>query len=98
MAIETAPTSHDVAAAQRKVRSATFNREILLPALGQAVLKLDPRRMAGHPVMFVVEIGALLTLVLIVDPSFFGGATASRGYNLVVTVILVLTVLFATYA
>jgi K+-transporting ATPase ATPase B chain len=82
----------------RKVKHTTFNRSILVPALWRAVIKLDPRWMVRNPVMFVVEIGAVLTAVLSVDPTVFGGAAATRGYNLVVTIILVLTVLFANYA
>ena len=81
-----------------KSRSRTFNRAILVPALTEAVWKLDPRWMVRNPVMFVVEIGAFLTLLLTISPTIFGGAAASRGYNLIVTVILVLTVLFANYA
>ena len=91
-------TAHEEAAAQRRIRSTTFSPDILVPALGHAVQKLDPRQMARNPVMFVVEIGAALTLLLTIEPTVFGGAVASRGYNLLVTVILVLTVLFATYA
>jgi len=83
---------------QRGVRSQTFNRDILVPALWQAVLKLDPRWMWRNPVMFVVEIGAVLTLMLTIDPRIFGGAAATSGYNLLVTLILVLTVWFANYA
>jgi K+-transporting ATPase ATPase B chain len=82
----------------KKTRNATFNREILGPALWRAVLKLDPRWMVRNPVMFVVEIGAVLTAALTVDPTVFGGAAATRGYNFIVTVILVVTVLFANYA
>ncbi|HEY1292499.1 MAG TPA: potassium-transporting ATPase subunit KdpB, partial [Chloroflexota bacterium] len=83
---------------KERSRNATFNREILIPALWQAFLKLDPRWMWHNPVMFVVEIGAVLTLMLTIDPAIFGGATASSGYNLLVTVILILTVWFANYA
>src|SRR6195256_1916940 len=82
----------------KQSRSATFNRDILIPALWQSVIKLDPRWMWRNPVMFVVEIGAVLTLLLTIDPSIFGGAAASRGYNAVVTAILLVTVLFANYA
>jgi K+-transporting ATPase ATPase B chain len=82
----------------RHVRSRTFNRQILVPSLWQAVLKLDPRWMVRNPVMFVVEIGSVLTLLLTIDPTIFGGTAASRMYNLIVTIILVLTVLFANYA
>jgi K+-transporting ATPase ATPase B chain len=82
----------------RHVRSETFNTDILVPALWQAVLKLDPRWMWRNPVMFVVEIGAVLTLLLTIDPHVFGGAAATSSYNFIVTVILVLTVWFANYA
>ena len=81
-----------------KKQSKTFNRGILLPALWRAVLKLDPRWMIRNPVMFVVEIGALLTFLLTIDPGIFGGLSVSRGYNALVTVILVLTVVFANFA
>src|ERR1700730_17126832 len=81
-----------------KPRSATFNRDILIPALWQSIIKLDPRWMWRNPVMFVVEIGAVLTLMLTIDPHIFGGAAATSGYNLLVTIILVLTVIFANYA
>ncbi len=83
---------------EHKRRHRTFNRAILIPALAEAIWKLDPRWMVRNPVMFVVEIGAILTLLLTISPSIFGGAVASRGYNLIVTIILVLTVLFANYA
>src|SRR5579883_2445384 len=79
-------------------KSKTFTPDILIPALWQAVVKMDPRWMVRNPVMFVVEIGSLLTLLLTISPTIFGSAVASRGYNLVVTIILVLTVLFANYA
>ena len=81
-----------------KKQSQTFNRDILIPALWRAVLKLDPRWMVRNPVMFVVEIGALLTLMLTIDPTIFGGLAASRGYNAVITIILLVTVIFANFA
>ena len=74
-----ATTAHDLAATQRTVRSRTFTGAILVPALWQAVLKLDPRQMVRNPVMFIVEVGALLTLMLTIDPTIFGGAAATRG-------------------
>src|ERR1035437_9211354 len=81
-----------------KKQGRTFNRGILIPALWRAVLKLDPRWMIRNPVMFVVEIGALLTLMLTIDPRIFGGLSVGRLYNGVVTIILVVTVIFANYA
>ncbi len=63
---------------RRASSSTTFNRDILVPAVGQAFVKLDPRWMIRNPVMFVVEIGAVLTFLLTIDPSIFGGAAESR--------------------
>ena len=90
--------AHETAEIQKNVRRTTFTADILVPALWRAVVKLDPRWMVRNPVMFVVEIGAVLTLLLTIDPTIFGQAAASRGYNAVVTVILFITVLFANYA
>ena len=51
--------------------------KILVPAIGGAFKKLDPRHMIRNPVMFVVEIVATLTTVLFLRDLFTGG-TASR--------------------
>src|SRR5258708_14644769 len=82
----------------RGVRSQTFNSDILIPAIWQSVIKLDPRGMWRNPVMFVVEMGAVLALILTISPTFFGGAADSSGYNFLVTLILILSVIFANYA
>lgn len=73
--------------------------EILKQALAGSFLKLDPRYMIKNPVMFVVEIGFVITLLLTVIPGVFGEAGSDmRIYNLVVSIILFLTVLFANFA
>ena len=62
----------------------------LLPALGGAVRKLDPRGLVKQPVIFVVWVGSVFSTVLaVVDPSVFGWLIA---------VWLWLTVLFANVA
>src|SRR3984893_2626867 len=83
---------------QRTPGTSTFTWSVLGPALWQALIKLDPRWMVRNPVMFVVEIGAVLTGLLVIDPHLFGGAAEGRGYNAIVTIVLALTVYFATYA
>lgn len=62
--------------------------------------KLDPRGMVKNPVMFIVEIGCLITLLLTFDPNLFGGHYAGTQwiYNLIVTIILFVTVLFGNFA
>ena len=69
-----------------KKRSATFNQMILISVIWRAILKLDPRWMIRNPVMFAVEIGAMLILMLTIDPQTFGGLSVSR-YNALVTII-----------
>ncbi len=73
--------------------------EILKQALVGAFKKLDPRYMVKNPVMFVVEVGFVIALLLSIVPSLFGDTTGNlRTYNLIVAVILFLTVLFANFA
>ena len=46
--------------------------DILRQALKGAFTKLDPRYMMKNPVMFVVEVGFFITLLLTVFPDLFG--------------------------
>ena len=60
--------------------------------------KLDPRVQIKNPVMFVVEIGTVLTLLLTFNPQIFGPSHVGHAYNGVITVILFVTLLFANFA
>jgi potassium-transporting ATPase ATP-binding subunit len=83
----------------RGVRMAgAYNRELFWHAFKDSLAKFDPRVQIHNPVMFVVWVGSLVTLALTVYPSLFGPSNASRLYNGVVTIVLVLTVWFANYA
>ncbi len=73
--------------------------EILRQALKGSFQKLNPRYMMKNPVMFVVEIGFFITLILSFFPNLFGGNNGGlRIYNMIVSVILFVTVLFANFA
>ena len=73
--------------------------EILNQAFLGSFKKLDPRYMIKNPVMFVVEVGFVITLILAIFPGLFGEADSGlRTYNLVVSIILLITVLFANFA
>lgn len=74
--------------------------EIFRQAIIGSFVKLNPRYMMKNPVMFVVEIGFVITLVLSFFPTLFGDAAADnlRTYNIIVSVILFITVLFANFA
>ena len=62
-------------------------------AIADALVKLDPRKMMGNPVMFVVEIGSVITTALL-----FRGCGAAFRFNLQITLWLWFTVLFANFA
>ena len=73
--------------------------EMLREALKGSFQKLNPRYMMKNPVMFVVEIGFFITLILSFFPNLFGGNNEGlRIYNIIVSVILFVTVLFANFA
>lgn len=75
----------------------TLNKTIVKEALKDAVLKLDPRIMIRNPIMFVVEIGFFISVLISVFPQFFG-SMAPVWFNAAVSVILLFTVLFANFA
>lgn len=70
------------------------NPEILIPALRDAFTKLDPRVQMRNPVMFVTEIGALLTTVY----ALVGIGGGSRGFEIQIAFWLWFTVIFANFA
>ena len=84
---------------RKKQNKKLLTPEILKQALIGSVKKLDPRYMIKNPVMFVVETGFLITLLLTIVPGLFGeGDTGLRTYNLIVSIVLLVTVLFANFA
>ncbi|SDX96581.1 potassium-transporting ATPase subunit KdpB [Paenibacillus sp. CF384] len=83
-----------MAAARRK----TITKEIASQAILDAFKKLNPVVMMKNPVMFIVEVGTVITLLLSIWPDLFGTDTVGRGYNVTVFFILLFTVLFGNFA
>lgn len=79
-------------------RTKFITKDILKSSIIGSFQKLDPRYMIKNPVMFVVEIGFVITLVLTFFPTLFGGDAKYQLYNGIVTLILFITVLFANFA
>ncbi len=76
-----------------------IDRAILRKAFRDSFIKLDPRYLIKNPVMFVVEIGFVITLYLTFFPASFNEQGRQMGlYNGIVSVILLITVLFANFA
>ncbi len=74
-----------------------FTGPITRRAILESFRKLDPRHMLRNPVMFVVEVGSLLTTVLAVM-AYTGRLAEPPGFILAVSFWLWLTVLFANFA
>lgn len=75
--------------------------EIFRQAIIGSFTKLNPVYMMKNPVMFVVEIGCFITLILSFFPGLFGDVsqgTNLRLYNIIVCIVLFITVLFANFA
>jgi K+-transporting ATPase ATPase B chain len=76
--------------------SALFDPKIVLPAIGSAFVKLDPRALMKNPVMFVLEIVTALTTVILVRDLVTGGANLAFEFQIVLW--LWFTVLFANFS
>lgn len=75
--------------------------EIFRQAIIGSFTKLNPLYMMKNPVMFVVEVGCFITLILSFFPGLFGDVsdgTNLRVYNIIICVVLFITVLFANFA
>ncbi len=70
--------------------------KIVQRAIWDSFVKLNPRKMMGNPVMFVVEVGSVVTSALLVRDVL--GHQGEFGFNLQITLWLWFTVLFANFA
>ena len=75
-----------------------FSREIVLAAIADSFLKLDPRTLVRNPVIFIVELGGVVTTVIFFRDLFSSGDSEPLWFTGVVAVWLWLTVLFANFA
>jgi K+-transporting ATPase ATPase B chain len=76
-----------------------FQRELVGTAIRESFVKLNPAILIKNPVMFTVEIGTLIMLFVTVYIALSGDKSqGSLAYNVVITLILLITVLFANFA
>jgi K+-transporting ATPase ATPase B chain len=80
---------------KRRRQSSLYDPAILVPAIGASFKKLNPRWMARNPVMFVVEVGAVITTYVFISGFFNHG---DQGFVGQVCLWLWFTVLFANFA
>jgi K+-transporting ATPase ATPase B chain len=81
---------------KRSSMSTMLDPKILQPAIAASFGKLDPRAMLKNPVMFVVEIVAVLTTVIFIRDLVTGGE--NLGFTFQIIMWLWFTVLFANFA
>jgi K+-transporting ATPase ATPase B chain len=74
-------------------RKSVWDLNLVRSAAWSSLLKLNPRNMMGNPVMFVVEIGSVITTVLLILHPH-----EAFSFNLQITLWLWFTVLFANFA
>ena len=80
----------------KRRRTSVTDPELLIPAIGQSFVKLDPRTMVRNPVMFIVEIGAVMTTYAFIAGIFSNGNDISFVGQIALW--LWFTVLFANFA
>lgn len=80
-----------------QTKKSMLSGPIIRNAVKEAFMKLDPRVMFRNPILFVVEIGFIITLFLCFVPGAFEGSTPGW-FNIVVAAILLVTLLFANFA
>ena len=87
---------------QTRTSASMFSRELMVPAIWASVKKLDPRVQFRNPVMFVVEVGAVITtiawLIQVFGGKPLGGGDEAAWFTFTVTFWLWLTVIFANLA
>lgn len=72
-------------------------KDIVVPAIIQMFIKLNPKHMIRNPIMFIVEIAMVITLIATIKPDILN-STAPRSFNFIISVILFFTLLFANFA
>jgi K+-transporting ATPase ATPase B chain len=82
---------------QLKINRFAIQRKLYQRAVLDSFIKLNPRRMVRNPVMFVVEVGSLLTTALWIQ-ALFGQGEAPAGFIGAVSLWLWFTVMFANFS
>ncbi len=78
-------------------KTAIYRREIYQRAIVESFIKLNPRLMVRNPVMFVVEVGSVLTTALWIQ-ALLGKGEAPTGFIGTIALWLWFTVLFANFS
>mgnify|MGYP003290032824 CR=1 FL=1 len=84
---------------KNRVNNSLFNKQLVKTSFVESFRKLDPRVMIKNPIMFTVEVVTLVMLLLIIWIAVTGNTSqGTLGYNIVIFLVLLATVLFANFA
>jgi K+-transporting ATPase ATPase B chain len=75
-----------------------FQKDLVQEALKQSFVKLNPKMMFRNPIMFTVEIGTIVMFFVCLWTLSGETSQGSFGYNFIVFLVLLITVLFANFA
>jgi K+-transporting ATPase ATPase B chain len=75
-----------------------FQKDLVLEALKQSFIKLNPRILFRNPVMFTVEVGTIVMFIVCLWIASGEKSQGSLAYNMLVFFILLITLLFANFA
>src|SRR5262245_49399148 len=93
------PSPDDAKLARRlSRRQGLFSPDLLKAALKQSFVMLRPDIQWKNPVMFVVEVGTVLSIIYTIAAMAGAGGQAPVGYLIALDVWLFLTVIFANFA
>src|ERR1700676_1002312 len=102
MSVTTPESTPQAPRSNRRAAVSLFRRDIVVRALIDSVKKLDPRVQIHNPVMFVVEIGSVITtatwLIQVFGGKPLGGGNEPAWYTFLISIWLWLTVVFANMA
>ena len=86
----------ELAATRKAGAGSIFQGQLVRAAVRESFIKLNPRLVAKNPVMFVVEIGSVITTIVMLQQIVT--STGNVGFTLQITLWLWFTVLFANFA
>lgn len=75
-----------------------FDPELLKVSFKEAFIKLNPKEMLRNPVMFTVEVCTVVMAIVCIAILMGDNSQGSIGYNFIVFLILLITLLFANFA
>ena len=82
----------------KRDKGGLFKSELVVDAIRQSIIKLNPKIQFRNPVMFTVEIGTVIMLAVCIWILAGEKAQGSFTYNFVIFLVLLITLLFANFA